>query len=141
MKYLFSTILILLSITTSCKKIASQATEMTQMERVIAVHDDVMPKMGKIGQLINALESKTDSMDTGNPYNTAQHDLKEAYTYMMDWMKGFGERFNSDEILDGKMLSNEKKIWLIEEESKVNLMKKMVLSSISNAETLLKETP
>ena len=35
----------------------------------------------------------------------------------------------------------EKKIWLIEEESKVNLMKKMVLSSISNAETLLKETP
>ena len=36
MKYLFSTILILLTITTSCKKSASQATEMTQMERVIA---------------------------------------------------------------------------------------------------------
>ena len=138
MKYLFFTILILLTITNSCKKSASQATEMTQMERVIAVHDDVMPKMGKIGQLINALESKTDSMDTGNPYNAAQNDLKEAYAYMMDWMKGFGERFDSDETLEGKMLSNEKKIWLTEEEGKVNLMKKMVLLSINNAETLLK---
>ena len=138
MKYLFFTILILLTITNSCKKAVSQATEMTQMERVIAVHDDVMPKMGKIGQLINALESKTDSMDTGNPYNAAQNDLKEAYAYMMDWMKGFGERFDSDETLEGKMLSNEKKIWLTEEEGKVNLMKKMVLLSINNAETLLK---
>ena len=141
MKFLFLTILISLTITTSCKKEVSQAIEMTQMDRVIAIHDDVMPKIGKIGQLINALESKTDSMDIDNPYNAAQNDLKEAYTYMMDWMKGFGERFNSDEILDGKMLSNEKKIWLTEEESKVNFMKKMVLSSINNAETLLKEMP
>ncbi|MDA7557685.1 hypothetical protein N8768_00865 [Flavobacteriaceae bacterium] len=141
MKFLFLTILISLTITTSCKKEVSQAIEMTQMDRVIAIHDDVMPKIGKIGQLINALESKTDSMDIDNPYNAAQNDLKEAYTYMMDWMKGFGERFDSDEILEGKLLSNEKKIWLTEEESKVNFMKKMVLSSINNAETLLKEMP
>jgi len=141
MKFLFLTILISLTITTSCKKEVSQAIEMTQMDRVIAIHDDVMPEIGKIGQLINALESKTDSMDIDNPYNAAQNDLKEAYTYMMDWMKGFGERFDSDEILEGKLLSNEKKIWLTEEESKVNFMKKMVLSSINNAETLLKEMP
>lgn len=37
---------------------------------------------------------------------------------MMNWMQGFGERFTADEMMKGKVLSEEKKIWLHEEEKK-----------------------
>jgi hypothetical protein len=29
----------------------------------------------------------------------------------MDWMQGFGSRFDSDEILNGKELTEQKQIW------------------------------
>ena len=32
--------------------------------------------------------------------------------YMMDWIQGFGSRFDSDEILNGKELTEQKQIWL-----------------------------
>jgi len=34
--------------------------------------------------------------------------------YIMDWMHGFGSRFDSDEILNGKELTEQKQIWLDE---------------------------
>jgi hypothetical protein len=58
---------------------------------------------------------------------------------MMDWMAGFGERFDSEEILDGKPLSEQKQQWLLEEEEKVKAMKEQVNSSIARAKALLKK--
>ena len=58
---------------------------------------------------------------------------------MMDWMKGFGDRFDSDEIMNGKALSKQKEAWLIEEEEKVTIMRDMINNSITNAEALLKD--
>ena len=108
------------------------------MDRVIAVHDEVMPKMGTIGKLISELEPKVDSTSVGKQYEVAIDDLKEGYNLMMDWMKGFGDRFDSDEIMEGKALTKEKEAWLIEEEENVNIMKDKINSSIANAEKLLK---
>ena len=133
-------LLVLLALTLSCKNEQKETKETTRMERVIAVHDEVMPKMGTIGKLISELKPKVDSTALGNQYEVAKDDLEEAYTYMMDWMKGFGDRFDADEILEGKILSEQKKAWLIEEEDKVNIMKDMINNSISNAEALLKQT-
>ncbi|WP_347925531.1 hypothetical protein [Pontimicrobium sp. SW4] len=133
-------LLVLLIVSTlSCKNNKKDTEEAARMERVIAVHDEVMPKMGTLGKLISALERKVDSTSTGQQCKTAKEDLEEAYKYMMDWMKGFGERFDSDEIFEGKTLSEQKREWLIEEEEKVNIMKEMINNSISQANTLLKE--
>jgi len=129
--------LIVLSI--SCKNEHKETKEVTRMQLVIAAHDEMMPKMATIGKLISALDQKADSTVVGDPFKVAQDDLEDAYNYMMDWMKGFGDRFNSDEILEGKALSKQKEAWLIEEEDKVNIMRDMITNSITNAEALLKD--
>jgi antibiotic biosynthesis monooxygenase (ABM) superfamily enzyme len=70
---------------------------------------------------------------------SAMKDLQAAHKSMMDWMQGFGARFDSDEILNGKELSAEKKQWLLEEEKKVYQLKEDINGSISRAEELLSE--
>lgn len=133
-------LLVIVSVTLSCKNEQKDNQETTRMERVIAVHDEVMPKMGTIGRLINELEPMVDSTLVGKQYEVAIDDLQEGYNLMMDWMKGFGDRFDSDEIMEGKALTKEKEAWLIEEEEKVNIMKDKINSSIANAQALLKNT-
>ena len=64
-------------------------------------------------------------------------DLQRANKSMMDWMMGFGDRFDSDEILNGKELTAEKQAWLNEEEEKVVALKEQINSSIEKAEALL----
>ena len=132
-------LIVMISLTLSCKNEPKETKKLTRMERVIAVHDEVMPTMGAIGKLISALETKVDSSVIGKQNKIAKDDLEEAYNYMMDWMKGFGERFDSEEILEGKTLSKQKADWLIEEEEKVNIMRDKINSSITKAEALLKE--
>lgn len=126
----------------SCKKKEETKTtsEPTQMRRVMEVHDEVMPKMGTIGKLIKQLESQPDSISNKAEYKKAAADLKDAHDYMMTWMQDFGKRFDSDEVMKGKALSEEKKIWLNEEEEKVKIMRDKVMNSIQNAKAILKET-
>ncbi|MEM9142407.1 MAG: hypothetical protein AAGA86_05420 [Bacteroidota bacterium] len=108
-----------------------------QMKEVMAIHDDVMPKMGTIGRLVAELKPKVDSTETGVQYGAAMKDLQAAHQGMMDWMKGFGDRFDPDEILNGKALTDQKKAWLDEEEEKVRLMRDHINTSITNAKRLL----
>ncbi len=107
------------------------------MEKVMAIHDEVMPKMGKLGKLVGELKAKVDTTEMGQKYEVAMKDLQEANTAMMDWMKGFGDRFDSDEILNGKELTEEKQQWLDEEEEKVKVVKEKINGSIERAEKLL----
>ena len=64
-------------------------------------------------------------------------DLQDSHKSMMDWMQGFGTRFDPDEILDRKALSPQKQEWLNEEEEKVNALKDQINISIARAEKLL----
>ena len=121
---------------TSCK---NEPKEQTRMERVIAVHDELMPKMSDIGRLSSAIASKMDGTENGETYKIAKDSLANAYDYMMEWMKEFGDSFDSEEILEGKVLTQEKEDLLIEQEKKVQHMKNMMLGSIANAEALLAE--
>lgn len=120
----------------SCKE-EKKAESNLQMKQVMAIHDEVMPKMGKLGQLVGKLKPMADSLGLESPQGKAMKDLQEANMSMMDWMQGFGDRFDSDEIMKGKELSDEKKKWLDEEEEKVSLVKEKINSSIANAEALL----
>jgi hypothetical protein len=112
----------------------------TRMQEVIAVHDSVMPKMGQIGQLISQLKPLADSTASDSRYADAIADLEQANTAMMDWMQGFGDRFDYAEIQEGKTLSAQKSEWLDEELVSVKKMAKAMNESISQAESLLKNS-
>lgn len=127
-------ILSLLSLwTISCK----DEKETSQMKEVLAIHDEVMPKMGTIGKLMGELDKKIEGGNHVDDFLTAREDLKLAHKAMMDWMKGFGNRFDSEEIMKGKALSAEKQKWLDEEETKVKSLRDQINSSIKKAENLL----
>ncbi|MEC3964802.1 hypothetical protein [Flagellimonas halotolerans] len=127
----------ILFLSSSCKEEKKTTESTTQMEKVMAIHDEVMPKMGTIGKLVGELKPKVDSTKTGQQYEIAMKDLRDAHKTMMDWMKDFGDRFNHEEILNGKELSEEKKRWLDEEEEKVIMVKEKINGSIARAEALL----
>lgn len=131
---LFCTILFL---GLSCKEEKKAPEGPTQMENVMAIHDEVMPKMGKLGKLVGELKAKVDTTEMGKKYEVAMKDLQEANTAMMDWMRDFGDKFDSDEILNGKALTEEKQQWLDEEEEKVKVVKEKINGSIERAEALL----
>ena len=121
------------------KKADEPDSSTTKMEEVMAIHDQVMPKMSTIGKLVGELKPMVDSTETGLEYGKAMNDLQDAHKAMMDWMQGFGSRFDSDEILNGKELTDQKKEWLLEEEEKVKALRDQINSSIENAERILGE--
>lgn len=132
---LFSSALFL---SVSCKEEKKETPiSENQMEKVMAIHDEVMPKMGKIGRLVGQLKPMVDTTETGVKYQKAMADLQDANKSMMDWMKDFGDRFDSEEIIEGKVLTEEKQEWLNEEEEKVTIVKEKINSSIEKAEALL----
>ncbi|MBO0590828.1 hypothetical protein I2486_05345 [Cellulophaga sp. E16_2] len=132
---MLSTIAISLAI--SCKDTDKKEIP-SQMDQVMAVHDEVMPKMSTIGRLISKIDEEMQATDSTEVLLKAQADLKTANSAMMAWMKGFGNRFESDEIMKGKALSKEKQRFLNEEEKKVIALRDQMNSSIENAEALLK---
>ncbi len=129
---IFTSILIL-----SCKNEKNTEKKPTQMQNVMAIHDEIMPKMGVISHLNGELSKKPDSSTIGIEYEEAINDLQAANKSMMDWMKGFGDRFDSDEIMNGKALSVQKQEWLDEEEAKVKTLRDQMFESIKNAEAIL----
>lgn len=121
----------------ACKQEAKERTSLSEMRNVMAVHDEIMPKMGTIGKLVAELSAKIDSTEAGIPYEAAKKDLQAAHKSMMDWMRGFGDRFSPDEIMNGKALTVEKQQWLKEEEVKIKAVREHFNTSIEKAEKLL----
>lgn len=132
-------ILSLFILLVSCKTEAKKEAIPSKMEEVMAIHDEVMPKMGTISNLIADLKPKVDSTEPGKEYLKAIRDLQGAHKSMMNWMQDFGERFDYEEIIKGKELNAEKKEWLREEEVKVKELREEINTSIANAERVLTE--
>jgi len=121
----------------SCKEEKKINEGPSKMEQVMNIHDEIMPEMGKLAKYTAELKAKIDTTEMGLQYESAMKDLQQANTSMMDWMMSFGDRFNSDEILNGKELTAQKQEWLIEEEEKVKALREEVYSSLKRAEKLL----
>ncbi|PKA97972.1 hypothetical protein B0O79_1652 [Flavobacteriaceae bacterium MAR_2009_75] len=131
-------LIVLLTIPFLFMSACKEQKETSQMKEVMAIHDEVMPKMSKLGDLVGELNSKeNDSTEIGKKYKQARKDLQVAHKSMMDWMQNFGNRFGPDEILNGKELSEQKKQWLDEEEEKIKEVKEHINKSIDNANSLL----
>ncbi len=135
--FLFAVLVMAISCKEDKKSMANPNT--AQMEKVMAIHDEVMPKMGAIGKLVAELKPKVDSTEMGMEYEKAMKDLQASHQSMMDWMRGFGDRFDSDEILNGKALTEQKQKWLDEEEVKVKALREEINSSIERAQAILKK--
>lgn len=136
MKNLLIIAILTLSLT-ACKDKVKEPEGPTQMEEVIAVHDELMPKMGTIGELIGKLEVSIDSTHVDSMKVTAIQNLKGANQEMMTWMMAFGDTFDSAEVLDGKELTEEKQKALDAFQNSVNDLKSSMENAISNAEKLL----
>lgn len=123
----------------SCKedKKTEVSAETSQMKEVMAIHDEVMPKMSKIGRLAATLRKKIDTDQGTAEDKQAMEDLQDANKSMMDWMQGFSKNFDTEERIDGKALTSEKQKLLDEEEKKINIVKEKMNTSIAKAEALL----
>lgn len=123
----------------SCKQEQKdEKKEQTQMELVMSIHDEVMPKMGKIGQLRTQIQEQIDTTTTrGKEAKEIGLELQDAYDSMMNWMSAFSGRFSSKEIMDGASLSEEKQLWLDQEEEKVKVVRDKINNSIARAESFL----
>lgn len=139
MKKIFLLLVAALFLFSSCKQ-ETKSQGPTQMEQVMAIHDEVMPKTSKIGKLVSQLKPLADSLGTDSEEAKTMKDLQDAHKSMMDWMQNFGNRFELKEIMEGQELSDEKKQWLNEEEENINVVKEKINSSIAKAEALLKKT-
>ncbi|WP_405207048.1 hypothetical protein [Aquimarina sp. LLG6339-5] len=126
----------------ACNKLSKEEQEFDSlMQKVIDVHDEVMPKMGSMSSLIKELEPKIDTTSVGKSYEKAQKDLKDSYDFMMDWMSDFSSKFphGEENTMDDMEKFTKKMKMLQEEEVQVNKLKEQINLSIANAEKLLKK--
>lgn len=106
-------------------------------DEVIAVHDEVMPEMGKLNTLAEALKKQN---DTTRNYQGILDSLQLSHKAMMDWMKDFSEKFPYGEF-DPKNSEPEElqaKIEILKEEkTEVYEMRELMQESIAKAEKQL----
>ena len=136
MKNLFLIALVTLSVS-ACKEKVTEPAGPTQMEQVVALHDELMPQMGSVSELIGKLEASIDTTQVDSMKLTAIQNLKGANQEMMSWMMDFGNAFESEEVLNGKELSEEKTKTLTVFENRAKDLKSSMEAAIANAEKLL----
>lgn len=134
MKNLFFVLTLFLAFA-SCKEKEAEAdtNSPSKMEQVVAVHDELMPKMSEIASMIAKLEANIDSTNVDSVKVKAIADLKMANGSMMTWMKDFGSAFESDEIMNGAALSEEKMNTLATFEKSANELRNQMETAIQNA--------
>jgi len=135
--FLLFTSLLLLNCTTPTPKEKKEYDQ--KIEDVLAAHDEVMPKMSTLSNLISKTEAKQDTTSVGETYKNANKDLKSAHDFMMEWMRDFGDKF-PNALKDTTYTQEEykKRLPKLEAEVKeVNEMKDAVNNSIEQAQKLL----
>lgn len=122
---------LILSITFACSK--SEDKQKKMIEEVMAVHDEVMPKMDEImtlkGQLDSVAKVSPDSVKAKDLYVA----LDSADVKMSDWMSGYNP--------DGVKGKSEEEVlkYYEEEKNKIVKVKELTNTSIEEAKTFLKK--
>lgn len=112
------------------------------MKETIAVHDEVMPKMGEIKSLINKLEGADAEKEEVSEEMIGA--LKDGHDRMMSWMKKFSSTFDRTETNEGISVTDlevlEERLNAISESYEdAQEMKNKVNSSIEKATAFLTE--
>lgn len=122
----------------ACGSSASKENEKLRAE-VIAVHDEVMPKMGQLQSLQRKAIEKADEIQTQEPvdsaaveeYKALAYDLNLAYEAMFDWMHQY-------EPEDGEMSEEELKKYLDGQMVLITEVNQDVKAALAKADELLK---
>ncbi len=101
---------------------------------VIAIHDEVMPKMGQLKSYQNQLSAEAEGMEAqaAEAFIQAARKCEEAYEGMFVWMRQF------DASLEG-MSEEESVAYLEEQREKVVVVNEDIKKALSEAELLLEE--
>lgn len=137
-------LLLVFVVIASCKekteKTSNETTEeVTQMEEIVAVHDELMPKMSEISLLITQLEERMDSTQADSIRQVVVMDLKSANEAMMTWMMDFSKDYDSEEVMEGKELTPEKEALLDTYTSSVMELKDKMEGAMERAQALLNQ--
>lgn len=130
--------LLLLTIIFGCT--SENKIEVLQDE-IMAIHDEIMPKMGEIMNLKNDLATNLKATDsTSANYSTIKlksdslaYLLTEADNGMMDWM----DEYNADTLKAISVEDGEK--YLMEQKNKINSLKEITIKNIESAKKYLKK--
>lgn len=107
-------------------------------EKVIAVHDEVMPKMGQLKSFEKAAlqkaeeleSSETPEVDKINELKNLASELNQAYEGMFVWMR----QYNNE---DGEQTPEEVKVYLEEQMIQVTQVNETIKAALEKAEQLL----
>lgn len=130
MKKIFIPILIFISLTACDKKVDNQKV---MIDKVIAIHDEVMPKMDEIMSLKSSLDSASKVSPDSIKARELSSALEIADNKMMDWM----EEYNPDQ-LKGKS-DEEISKYYADEKTKIAGVKDFTNKSIEDAKAFLKK--
>jgi hypothetical protein len=106
---------------------------------VIAVHDEVMPKMGQLKSLgrkaldkAEALQNETEVDSSAvEQYRLLANDLNKAYDAMFEWMRQY-------EPTDGELSKEDIKVYLENQMVLVTEVNKEIKEALDKADQLLK---
>jgi hypothetical protein len=135
MKFIpFYLIFALLIIFQSCGNKQLEANKI-QREKVIAIHDDVMPKMGKLKSLEKAALEKAEELENSELPDLARIEalkslaaqLNQAYEGMFVWMRQY-------DVEDGDKTPEEVKTYLDEQMALVSKVNEDIKKALVNAE-------
>ncbi|MEA5426463.1 MULTISPECIES: hypothetical protein [Arcicella] len=122
---------LMLSVVFSCSK--SEDKQKKMIEEVMAVHDEVMPKMDEIMTLKGQLDSISKVSSDSSKAKELYVALDSADVQMMEWM----EKYNPDQV---KGKSEEEVVKYYEEEkNKIIKVKELTNASIEEAKAFLKK--
>ena len=120
----------------SCKEDPKKTVEYAQMQRILSLHDEVMPEMSTISKHISVLESVFWMDSTQIALGESIEELKGANQAMMQWMMDFSEVFSTEEIMGKEIISSDKRSLLEDYESAALALKKKMLGAIERADSL-----
>jgi len=124
----------------SCKNSGSSGvvtpTEATHIE-IMAIHDEVMPKMSDINRTIKELKKSKTSITQNNTALIDMHskyisDLEKADDAMMDWMKAYKKPKFDDQ-------TESTALYLKGQMKEIEDVKEKILSSLINGRGLVKK--
>ncbi|MDX5339822.1 MAG: hypothetical protein LPK25_12385 [Cyclobacteriaceae bacterium] len=109
-------------------------------EEIIAVHDEVMPKMGQLKSLEKSAIQQADELANGSEPDSARiqalnqlaTELDQAYEGMFVWMRQY-------EVEDGEKTPAEVKLYLEDQMKKVTQVNEDIKSVLAKADSLLKK--
>ena len=132
----FALFLLLLPFLFSCNP--GQNEQQKLKDKVIAVHDEVMPKIGNLKSVQKDLLVKVKELEKRHPADSAHidalrstvNDCEEAYNNMFVWMR----QFQSDY---GEMTDEEIRDYLNNQLQKVEKVNQDIKSALNHADSLL----